>query len=128
VQVFGASDEARGAWAGLHSFVAVRRTGLRDGRPEDSTSIYITSLDWGAERLGRAIQGHWAVENSLHWVKDAILGEDGHRIGDPGLCLTMTLLKTLTVNLLRRFEPFASVKARIYEVAHDIAELVNICS
>ena len=29
---------------------------------------------------GKGIRGHWKIENSLHWVKDVIHGEDKNAI------------------------------------------------
>ena len=45
---------------------------------------YLSSLDWSANQFAEAIQGHWLIENRLHWVKDVTLNEDNciHRGGN----------------------------------------------
>lgn len=129
ISVREASSEAKAAWPGLRVFVAVRRSGTRGGKPvEPQVSHCASSLDWSAERLGRAVQAHWGIENSLHWVKDAVLGEDAQGVAHPGLATVLAFLKTLAVNLLRKNEPFASVKAGIRRVAHDLSQMKELCS
>jgi predicted transposase YbfD/YdcC len=128
VFVHRADSETAKEWSGLRYFVTVRRTGERAGKPWALTTHCIASLEWGAEKLGRAVQGHWAVENCLHWVKDAVMGEDAQRFGDQELSLKEAFLKSLTVNLLRRFDPRCSITAKIEAVAHNITEILKHCS
>ena len=59
-------------WPGLRLFgmvEAIRQSG-------DTVSVerryYISTLDNNAQRLGQAVRGHWAIENSLHWVLDVV--------------------------------------------------------
>jgi predicted transposase YbfD/YdcC len=50
-------------------------------QPDTATPrLYITSLVWLANQLGPVIRGHWAIENSLHWVMDMIFRDDECRI------------------------------------------------
>ncbi len=128
ISVREASPEAKAAWPGLRVFVSVRRSGTRGKKPFEQVSHCASSLDWGAERLGRAVQAHWGIENSLHWVKDAVLGEDAQGVAHLGLATVLAFLKTFTVNLLRKNEPFASVTAGIRRVAHDLSQMMELCS
>src|SRR5256885_9837836 len=49
-------------------------------RPPRSTLFpYTTLFRSDVEQLARAVRGHWAVENKLHWVMDVCFREDQSR-------------------------------------------------
>ena len=67
-------------WPGLAAVgkvVAERRP--KDGKASVETRYYMTSAQLSAERFARAVRSHWAIENSLHWVLDVTMNEDGQR-------------------------------------------------
>ena len=37
---------------------------------------YISSAELTPEQFASALQWHWAIENSLHWVLDVVMNED----------------------------------------------------
>jgi predicted transposase YbfD/YdcC len=45
-----------------------------------SPCYYLGSLRSGAKRFGRAVRGHWSIENALHWTLDISFREDESRI------------------------------------------------
>ena len=57
-------------WAGLGT--AVRVVAERTVRGRTARAVRHTNLpvDTGAARIAHLVRGHWAVENSLHWVLD----------------------------------------------------------
>jgi hypothetical protein len=63
-------------WPGLRRWLCVERWGYRDGKPFAQTHYYITDLVLSAEAFLDGIQGHWSIENRLHWPKDVVLNED----------------------------------------------------
>jgi predicted transposase YbfD/YdcC len=68
-------------WPGLQSFVMVESVREIKGDPtatERETRFYITSLVSLAYQIGPVIRGHWAIENSLHWIMDVDSDEAGH--------------------------------------------------
>jgi len=50
------------------------------GRTERETRYYITSLVLLACLLAPIVRGHWAIENSLHWVMDMVFRDDECRL------------------------------------------------
>lgn len=63
-------------WPGLQRWLCVERWGVREEHPFSHTHFYITNLTGSALTFLNGIQGHWSIENRLHWPKDVILNED----------------------------------------------------
>jgi predicted transposase YbfD/YdcC len=95
-------------WPGLKSCVmveSVRET--KDAKAdavesERETRFYITSLVWLAAQIGPVIRGHWAIENSLHWVMDMLFRDDESRVRKDHAPANFTTLKHMAYNLVRR--------------------------
>ncbi|WP_144238227.1 ISAs1 family transposase, partial [[Scytonema hofmanni] UTEX B 1581] len=56
--------------------VVVERQGERNGQPSYERQFYICSQYLEAQQLLCDIQGHWGIENRLHWVRDVTFQED----------------------------------------------------
>ena len=67
-------------WKQLSSIVCVTRKGEREGRQTEETAYYISSREWEAEEVSKYIQGHWTIENNLHWSLDVAFNEDSSKI------------------------------------------------
>ena len=59
---------------GLRSIAKVesRRELLAEGKVEEETRYYLSSLPGDAQQIGQAVRSHWGVENGLHWVMDMV--------------------------------------------------------
>lgn len=66
----------REEWRDLRSIVKLESVRWSEGEREQEVRYYISSLPANAERLAKAIRGHWGVENRCHWVLDVVFGED----------------------------------------------------
>ena len=71
---------------------------------------YISSLGADAERMGAIVRGHWGVENGLHWVLDVAYGEDQARMREGNSAENFSILRRITLNLVRQDK---SVKAGV---------------
>ena len=51
------------------------------------------------------MRGHWAIENSLHWVLDVTFDEDRARNRRDNGPENLAILRRLTLNLLNKARP-----------------------
>ncbi|WP_010305743.1 ISAs1 family transposase [Synechococcus sp. CB0101] len=109
-------------WPGSATISALRSHGIREGKPQDETRYYVSSLRTGAKSLLRAIRQRWSIENSWHWVRDAPLREDAHRYRENNGVQILATLRSLAINALR-LDGTWSITAGIAALAHDIKGL-----
>lgn len=90
-------------WLGVLSVVMVTREVWcqATGAQSMEVSYFLSSLPPNARRIGRAIRGHWSVENGLHWVLDVVFREDARRVYDRTTAENVALLNRLALSLLR---------------------------
>ena len=91
----------REEWMGLTSIIMVISQRTIDGQTTKEARYYITNIGADAERLGKAIRIHWGIENSVHWVLDVIFEEDMSLITTGHAAENFSILKRLTLNMLR---------------------------
>ena len=74
------------AWVdfpGAAQIAQVRRTVTRGGTKSVEVVYLITSADHHAAppaTLAAWVQGHWGIENRLHWVRDVTFDEDRSQV------------------------------------------------
>lgn len=113
-------------WVGLSTVVMVRR--YRESWKETTTEIqfYLSSLEAFARRHNQVIRSHWTVENSLHWVLDVTFNEDASRIRSGYAAQNLSLLRHLSVNLLKQEPSKMSLKMKRYKAGIDNDFLIQI--
>ena len=99
---------------GLATLACVEATriepdGTAAGRTATSTRYYISSATLTPEGFARAVRGHWAIENALHWVLDVTFDEDRARNRRDHGPENLAILRRLTLNLLNTARPKMSV-------------------
>jgi len=104
---------------GLNGVVMVESTREIGDKIERETRFYITSLVWLANQLGAVIRGHWAIENSLHWVMDMIFRDDECRFRTEHAPANFTTLKHMAHNLIRKAPGKPSFRAKRKIAAWD---------
>lgn len=75
-KVFAVPSNLSTIWSGLKTIVVLERSGFRHGLPWHERQFYISSLVQSAELFLADTQGHWGIENRLHWVRDVTFRED----------------------------------------------------
>ena len=100
-------------WPGLRSIVKVesRRELLAEGKVEEETRYYLSSLPGEAQQIGEAVRSHWGVENGLHWVMDMVFRDDECRIRSQNAPANFATIKHMASNLLRRGKGKHSMRA-----------------
>jgi predicted transposase YbfD/YdcC len=90
------------AWRGVKTLIKVGS--IRDiaGTVSRERRYYISSLQTEAARLGELVRGHWGIENGLHWSLDIAFGEDQARMREGNSAENFSILRRITLNLLRQ--------------------------
>lgn len=99
--VFKIPQSLQSLWVNSQTFIQVERTGLRGLNPYQETVYYLSSCWSTAQIFAAKIQGHWRIENQLHWVKDVIFQEDNSPLHQFGPVTNFSILQTIAINLFR---------------------------
>ena len=106
------------SWPGASSIIRVERTRIIKDQTSTECSWYLSSLRIDAAKAGRAIRGHWQIENNLHWQLDVTLNED--RYTNHSAAEAMAIIKRFCLNLLKTKDSSKKrVKQRIIAAALD---------
>jgi predicted transposase YbfD/YdcC len=92
------------AWVtfpGAAQVAQLRRTVTAKGKTTVEVVYVITSADVDPATLATWIQGHWAVENKLHYVRDVAYAEDASRVRTGHAPQIMATLRNTAISLLR---------------------------
>jgi predicted transposase YbfD/YdcC len=122
-----------GEWASVLTLVLVLRVVkcVRTGVETIETRYFISSLRPSARRLGRAIRGHWSIENGLHWVLDVVFREDARRLYDRAAAENVALMNRIAVSLLLADSSRSSLKVKRKQAGwniHYLAQLLGLPS
>jgi len=97
---------------GVACIIRVQARIERSGTLHTETRYYVSSADLDAERAGQAVRGHWAIENSLHWVLDVTFGDDQSRLRKGYGAKNMAVVRHFALNLVRSAKDKHSIKLR----------------
>jgi predicted transposase YbfD/YdcC len=89
------------------------------GRTSYEDRFFIGSKRAGARYYGRALRGHWRIENGLHWQMDVTFREDDSRIRDRNAAGNFALLRRVALSLLKRHPDKGSVATKRFSAALD---------
>jgi len=89
-------------WRDLQSVGMVVATREIDGVVTKAVRYYLSSLAVCALTLGKAVRGHWSVENSCHWVLDVVFREDDSRVRTGHAAENLGLVRRLANSLLQQ--------------------------
>ncbi len=99
-------------WKGLKTIGQVISITWRDGKECSDARYFISSLKPSVKRFALAVRGHWAIENSLHWVLDVTFNEDQSRARNRRLADNLASLRRLAIGLLKHHPAKASIKSK----------------
>jgi len=87
-------------------FRVISHTGGLDGQRTTNEVVYaITNLP--AEHAdptapAELVRGHWAIENSIHWVRDVSFGQDASRVRTGTGTAVLAAIRNIVTTALRR--------------------------
>jgi predicted transposase YbfD/YdcC len=84
--------------------------------PTHETETYIMSRHMSAEEFGCYSRGHWAVENSLHWVLDDAFREDRCTARKGHATENLGLMRKIVFNLMKLDGDVAGLSVRAKQV------------
>jgi predicted transposase YbfD/YdcC len=99
-------------WPGLNAVVMVESVREIGDKQERETRFYITSLLLVASILAPIVRGHWAIENSLHWVLDMVFRDDESRLRIDHAPANFCTFKHMAHNLIRQAPGKASLRQK----------------
>lgn len=89
---------------GAAQVAQLRRTRTIKGRTTVEVVYLICSLpmtDAPPATVAAWVQGHWAIENCLHWIRDVVFDEDRHQLRTRSGPQVMATLRNTAISLLR---------------------------
>ena len=95
--------ENKADWKSLKSVVLVEA--IREvigGAKTVERRYFISSLEANAKVALRAVRGHWAIENQLHWCLDIGFREDECRVREAKSAENLATLRHIGLNLLKQ--------------------------
>ena len=102
----------RHLWPGLNGVVMVESLREIGEKQERETRFYVTSLLLVATLLAPIVRGHWAIENSLHWVLDMVFRDDESRLHTDHAPANFCTFKHMAHNLVRLAPGKASLRQK----------------
>lgn len=110
----------KGQWEALRSVGVVESVREINGQRTVERRYYLSSLPADIQRFAKAVRGHWAIENQLHWVLDVVFGEDQSRARTEQAAENLAAMRRWAVNLLRKDTTCKrSLKGKLMRAAID---------
>ncbi|MHB8274167.1 MAG: ISAs1 family transposase [Dermatophilaceae bacterium] len=106
---------------GARQVAQVRRTVTRGGKKSVEVVYLITSADPASAppaTLASWVQGHWGIENRLHYVRDVTFGEDDSHVRTGQAPRIMATLRNTVISLLR-LAGWDNIAKALRHHAHD---------
>ena len=99
-------------WEGLSSIGVVESTVEINQKITCERRYFLSSMPAKAEAFAKAVRGHWAVENSLHWVLDVTFREDESRIRKDHGAENVSWLRKWALALLKKNTDRGSIRGK----------------
>jgi len=105
LDVAGELEHVAKGWEDLRTVVKVHSTREIQGRTEEQTRYFISSLPCNAKLAAKAVRTHWSIENSLHWRLDMTFKEDASRIRKDNAPENMATMRRIAFSLAKARTP-----------------------
>ena len=91
-------------FAGAVQVAQLRRTRTLAGKKTVEVVYIITSMpstEASPLQIATWVQGHWGIENKLHWVRDVLYDEDRSSVRTGHAPRVMEILRSTAISILR---------------------------
>jgi predicted transposase YbfD/YdcC len=116
----------RKLWAKLTTVGMCLRERTINGKTTAETHYFIGSGRLGARKAAKALQGHWGIENNLHWQLDVHFGEDRSRIQERNAARNFASMRKSALCVLKRHPAQKSIPRKRKMAAQDPDFLAEI--
>ncbi len=106
------SLRGRKQWKKLRTIGVAIRVSHRGEQERGDVRYFISSLPPGVKRFAKAVRGHWAIENTLHWCLDVTFREDESRLRDRHAADNIAWLRRFAIGLLKQQTDKVSIAMR----------------
>jgi predicted transposase YbfD/YdcC len=96
------------------------------GETTDELRYFIGSKRAGARYYGRALRGHWRIENGLHWQLDVTFREDACRVRQRRAAENLATVRRFALSVLKRSPAAGSIATKQMEAALDVGFLEEL--
>ena len=97
-----------------------------DGTSSFHVRYFIGSKRAKARFYGKALRGHWRVENNLHWPLDVTFREDDSRVRQRTAATNLAVVRRLALNLTKQEQTPMSIAKKRFAAALDTDYLEEI--
>lgn len=107
-----ASIPGHSKWKGLRTIGVAIRESRQGDKVTREVRYFICSIRVSVKRFARAVRGHWAIENTLHWCLDVTFREDESRLRDRLAANNLAWLRRFALSLLKQVDDKESIAMR----------------
>jgi predicted transposase YbfD/YdcC len=119
--------QGRQDWVGLQTIVMVAAWRTQGHETSYERRYYSSRLGPDAKPIGESVQGHWTIENSLHWVLAIAFREDDSRLRKGNAPENFAMLRHIAVHLLKQERTNThGVKAKRNRAGWDNDDLLTV--
>lgn len=99
--------------------VQVKRSRQLKTKTEQETSYYITSSKEDVKKIAGYVRGHWAIENSQHWVLDVTFREDDSQVYADDGAINLATVRRKLLNLIKEHPLKDSIAGKMQRACWD---------
>ena len=93
--------EGKDEWVGLKSIGMTISEREIKGVKTTQIRYHLCSIEPNALKYADAVRGHWAIENSLHWVLDVVFNEDAQKNRKDNSTENMAVIRHTALNIMK---------------------------
>jgi predicted transposase YbfD/YdcC len=113
-------------WPAVKSVVMVEARREKEGKVQQETRFYVSSLEAAATTFNRLVRNHWGIENNLHWMLDVVFREDQSRTRKGNAPENLATVRKTALQLLHQATDKESIKSRRKMAGWDDNYLLNL--